>query len=979
MADENIIIKITGDADLSDAQLQMRKLQDEIKQAQKGMKELDEEERKAIQNIKNSSAAYEKKAEAIEQVKDAYDKYRKNVQDAINENEKSIQSLKKSVSAYNAMTGAGGKAMTRIRELRESLIQMEMAGDTTSQTFIDMSVEAAKLQNQMGDTARQIQVLSSDTKNLDAMVDVASGITGAFSATTSAIALLTDENDALQEAFLKVQAAMSVLNGIQQVANTLNKDSVASVVLKNLWLKLTTKSTNENTTAQVSNTVATNAGTVATNLFTKATKAATTAAKNFFNVLKSNPLMAILTTIAAVGVGIYAAIEYFGEAGRAEREYEKATEDLEKSQSELAATLSKVSKERTEALNQIAQAEHEYNKEAEKNSYSELARTKKSIEFAKQREDAEKASLEEQLKLEQDFHKKLEKERETAQKAYDTDKDNKDKYEALQKAEKEEQDHLAAMSDISNKLATIDEERLKREKEYKNLIIELKKEERDMKISLMEEGSKKEIEEVNARYDDEKKVIIQKYGANNTLIKGLEEKRLKDIDEINKKYINERAKLLDEYNVLKAEIESAENPFDKNLDMAVVKAKAMAEINDLERQITEVTAKGGDNVAQIVTNLSEQITLKRKQLANDLAKIAQEEIEESTSLENTKLEREIFNNEKLLESDKLTKDEREKLYEENNKKRLQQIDNEINALKKAHDAGVISEEVYVKKLLALEKQRYEEESQYQEESENRQKLSYQEKMDIAIAALQTLGQIADEIFGAVQDHIAAEMEALDEMYTTDAQEAKENSQKKYISEKELEDKKNALKRKQAAIDKASAIFSIGMNTAMGIMSIWADPTAVWAMKVALTAMVAATGAVQLATAAAKPLPQYAKGRKGGAGEYALVGEKGPELMYIPQGASIVPNNKLDRPDTWGEYGIPKLQVPEMPNIDKQIALQMVLGTMIDYNRLGKAVADNIKIPQQNAVSVNIDRNGISVTSKGETHTYLNKKYEAQWN
>jgi hypothetical protein len=150
---------------------------------------------------------------------------------------------------------------------------------------------------------------------------------------------------------------------------------------------------------------------------------------------------------------------------------------------------------------------------------------------------------------------------------------------------------------------------------------------------------------------------------------------------------------------------------------------------------------------------------------------------------------------------------------------------------------------------------------------------------------------------------------------------------------------------------------------------------------AMVALVSALGATQLAVALSKPLPQYAKGRKGGKGEYALVGERGPEVMYIPQGASIIPNNKLERPDTWGDYGIPKANIPQMNTIStEQLAMTMMLGmNAIDYNRLGKAVADNIKIPQQNAVSVNIDRSGISVTNKGETHTYLNKKYSAQWN
>lgn len=977
--DSNIIIKITSEADLTDAQLQLKDLQDESKRLQKEMQDLSRIEKEDADSIKQLNLSVENQNKALKQNEQYYRDLKKAKQEEINANEKSIQSLKKSVSSYNAVNNSGKQLMTRIREIRNALSEMEMAGDTSSQAFIEMSVEAAKLKNQMGDTARQVSILASDTKNLDAMVDIASGLTGAFSATTSAVALLTDENDALQEAFLKVQAAMSVLNGIQQVANTLNKDSVASVVLKNLWLKMTTKSTNENTASQVANTTATTSGTVATKLFTRATQSATTAVKNLGKALKANPLMAIVAAIAAVGVGIYAAIQYFNDGAKAMRDYEKATKDVEMSESNLAAELSKINKKKEESLNAIAKAEHEYEQEADKNNDSEEKRLKKSIEFAKQREEAVKTALKEEIKAQEERGKKLKIEREKAQVAYDANKVEETE-KNLYKAIKAENEHLAKLSALNKEYATVDAERLQMEEDLKNKIIERKKEERDMRISLMKEGSKKEIAEVNARYDDEEKAIIQKYGRNTTLLKGLETQRQEEIRAIRDKYTDEFLQLEDEYKVLISEISQMENPFDRSMDVASVRAKATAEINAIQREIEKLEAKGGDNSVEKIRNLNEQIKKIETQTANDVKQIEQDEFESTKNIQNLELQAKINANERALDSEKMTANERKRLIQETGNMQLQQIQNEMDANQRAYDQGLIDDETYLKRKTDLEKEYADQQVENNRRLQEEKQKATAQNLAYAQMALQTLGQISDEIFGAIQDKISAEMEALDEMYTTDAEEAKENSKKKYISEKELEDKKLALKRKQAAIDKASAIFSIGLNTAMGIMSIWADPTAVWAMKVALTAMVAATGAVQLATAAAKPLPQYAKGRKGGAGEYALVGERGPEVMYIPQGASIIPNNKLERPDTWGDYGVPKANLPQLNTISpEQLALTMVGFGAIDYNRLGKAVADNIHIPAQNAVSVNIDRSGISITKQGETHTYLNKKYSGQWN
>jgi hypothetical protein len=140
--------------------------------------------------------------------------------------------------------------------------------------------------------------------------------------------------------------------------------------------------------------------------------------------------------------------------------------------------------------------------------------------------------------------------------------------------------------------------------------------------------------------------------------------------------------------------------------------------------------------------------------------------------------------------------------------------------------------------------------------------------------------------------------------------------------------------------------------------------------IAASVIAGAMGAAQIGIIASKPLAQYAKGRKGGKGEYALVGEKGPEIMYVPDSASIVPNHYLGDMDAWSKFGVPAL-----PN--DMMSAAMLQQINIDYDRLGKAVAANI--PQQKAVSVNVDRNGVTISDNGNRRTYLNHKYAGSWN
>lgn len=93
------------------------------------------------------------------------------------------------------------------------------------------------------------------------------------------------------------------------------------------------------------------------------------------------------------------------------------------------------------------------------------------------------------------------------------------------------------------------------------------------------------------------------------------------------------------------------------------------------------------------------------------------------------------------------------------------------------------------------------------------------------------------------------------------------SDKQYNNEKlrldeDLAKKEALIARKQAIMERAIALFNIGVNTASAIMKIWAEvPKADFGVSTGiLTALAAAAGAAQVAAVLAQPLP---KARKGG--------------------------------------------------------------------------------------------------------------------
>ena len=947
--DENILVRITGEADLTDAQVQLREMNNRGKELEQQMRNLAKAEQEDIAAVKARIAAGKEDATQLQEVI-AYHKERKAaLQQEITANEKSIASLKKSVSAYNAMNGAGNKLAMQIRAIREQLAQMEMSGDTSSQAFIDMSIQAAKLQDQMGDTARQIQILSSDTKNLDAAMSVGSGVAGAFNVATSAAALLGGESEELQQAFLKVQAAMAILNGVQQVANTLNKDSVANVVLRTAMQKLFNKAKQQETAQTIKATAASGADAVAKGAQTAATGAATTATWSLNAALLANPVMLIVAGIAALAAGLAV---FIGRSKKAKEEQRDFNGTMERTKELLKDT-----KDASDYASRLA--------EAEGKTWQEVAKIEENG-LMKQRNIAVRA-YNDMVRKKNAANGKISEEE---QKLLDEMKAQWQQYD--EDIEKHRQDvHIREIAEQTKR----NDELLQKQREYaqrrREEIQEAERQLADVRIALMQDGSDKEIAKINLDFDRKIAAVKGNSAAEIALRKSLEQQRQKEIAKVNdelaakdREQQNELAQLRLQNDMALAESFGGEYLYETRKEVLAEQAK-------LEIANIEQSEKNEQLRAEKILAVNEKLKadlreLEKQHSAQTIAddKLAAEiRVKEA---ENAAIA--VLNNENS--TDEQIKAARETLA--NHDKNLRDI--RMQEIKSQYESGLINEQQFQDAKLDIEREALDAEAEMIAERTA-------QTQELVNNIMSFVSDMASEIFGAISDNIQQQLDDLDELYTTDAEEAKEDANKKYISEKELEDKKLALKRKAAAVEKASAAFSIAISTAMAIMN-GLNTQPMLPLGVAMAAMAGAMGAAQLAMVLAKPLPKYAKGRKRGKGEYAMVGERGAELMYIPDNASIVPHHHLTKPEKWGDYDVPMPYVPAQPNIEREImryAIMQQIGFAPDYDRIGKAVADNIKIPEQKAVYVNVDRSGIGVTEGGDTHHYLNRKYAGAWN
>ena len=129
------------------------------------------------------------------------------------------------VSLKDSTSAGTQSAKQRLREMQKELIAMAEAGQQGTDAFKRLEQQAGQLKDEIGDVNQRIKNLSSDTKNIDAFVEAVQGISAGFQIAQGAAALFGDENEDLQKAMLKVQGAMALANGVQQISILLQKES----------------------------------------------------------------------------------------------------------------------------------------------------------------------------------------------------------------------------------------------------------------------------------------------------------------------------------------------------------------------------------------------------------------------------------------------------------------------------------------------------------------------------------------------------------------------------------------------------------------------------------------------------------------------------------------------------------------------------------------------------------------------------------
>lgn len=161
----------------------------------------------------------------------------------------------------------------QLRDLQAIMADMNLKGLSNTEEFTKIAIEAGRIKDALSDASTAVKNFSNDTMGLQASIQALQGIAAAANVAVGAMALFGNENEDAVKAIKKVQGALALLNGVQQLANVLNKDSILILKAKQIQQAFNAASTIKQNVATAANTAAVAANTAVQRIATATQKA----------------------------------------------------------------------------------------------------------------------------------------------------------------------------------------------------------------------------------------------------------------------------------------------------------------------------------------------------------------------------------------------------------------------------------------------------------------------------------------------------------------------------------------------------------------------------------------------------------------------------------------------------------------------------------------------------------------------------------
>lgn len=162
---------------------------------------------------------------------------------------------------------------SELKRMTAEMAQMQVNGQKNSDEYVELARKAGEYKDALSDANDEIKHFASDTRGLDNVINIATTGINVFQTYQGVMAMCGEDTSEYEETMQELAGAMSTLNGIQGIYNTLQDKSTAIGGAYQKIVKLITTQTKAATVAQEGMTTAQKVGAVASKTLSVAMKA----------------------------------------------------------------------------------------------------------------------------------------------------------------------------------------------------------------------------------------------------------------------------------------------------------------------------------------------------------------------------------------------------------------------------------------------------------------------------------------------------------------------------------------------------------------------------------------------------------------------------------------------------------------------------------------------------------------------------------
>jgi predicted phage tail protein len=858
----------------------------------------------------------------------------KELMDKYNELAAAVNKTDEAFGHYQNRVGQYEEAVKPLRaELRA--IAQEMAtlatnGDRDSEQYKALSERGAELTKSLREVHTELKNAGAENKGIEEIAGAFKAVGAAAEVAEGSAALFGIENDNVTESIQKLVAIQSVMNGVEEVAKSLRKESIFMMGVQ-----------------------------AAKSAVLAAWKTTLIALESVFGVTAATAMALATAGISTVITGVILLIANFNSVINSVRSFLGITKNFEKTEQQIRA-LNSALKDFDE-LTALATERMKALGDADKDI----------ITYKKQR-------FAEELKLNQERYKALSS---LTRKLTDDEKQQlKDSADFIRNSNKTKYalDTEAINNQREQKQKAAEEQKQAAEKEaqeaekHNKALLDARRKLEDSQIELMQDGLAKELKKIEVKYQREiedqkatgklKNIILQEQKNEEAEIK--RKYAIKDLEESIK---NDEVEIQHMKDTGVDSLEAEKALLKKKMELEIKQGGDEVAIRKKYQYLLEgLEAKDNDErvekfkkaLEQQTDTLKYEYSKQETELKKQYAKGLINQDQYNKELEKIKLKALIDVNNKQIEAlqkelanGKMSDEKRAELSKELRDLQIQNENAVADAVIKDNDDKVKSDKENVKKRIAITEALLDASRQV-----------FGGIADFAINKSQAVVDALEKQKDAQDAQFDAQESNLDKAIMSEevrAQKKAEIEKKKAAAEKVINDKIQAEKVKQAKWEREKEISDAIVSAALAIIKAWdAEPP----LDFIAGALASSMAAIQIATILSTPLPAYAEGTQNHPGGLSLWGEKQPEVAVLPSGKAFI----ADKPTITNFDAGTKIykSVAEYENyINKETTNQFVF----DYQKMAEAMP-------KDTIELNGNGSWTLINKTNNRRTVINRRY-----